>query len=78
MKQQNQSTSLEIAAGQIWSMADSTVEVTLIGKTLAHYKLIKTGAVRVPVSLINKAALQQFLLKNKAVLTKQLAPKAVS
>lgn len=78
MKQQNQSASPEIAAGQVWSMADSTVEVTLIGKTLAHYKLIKTGAVRVPVSLINKGALQQFLLINKAVLIKQLRPKTVS
>lgn len=78
MKQQKQSTSPEIAAGQVWAMAESSVEVTLIGKTLAHYKLIKTGAVRVPVSLINKVALQQFLLKNKAVLVKQLAMKPVS
>ena len=59
-------------------MADSSVEVTLIGKTLAHYKLFKTGAVRVPISLINKVALQQFLLKNKAVLVKQLVMKSVS
>ena len=78
MKQQNQNNSPEIAAGQVWAMAGSTVEVALIGKTLAHYKLIKTGAVRVPVSLINKRALQQFLLKNKAVLVQQLAPKPVS
>lgn len=78
MNEQNQSTFPEIAAGQIWSMPDSTIHVTLIGRTLAHYKLIKTGAVRVPVSLINKLALQQFLLKNKAVLVQQLAPKPVS
>ena len=78
MKQRKQSNSSEIAAGQVWAMAGSTIEIRLIGKTLAHYKLIKTGAVRVPVSLINKGALQQFLLKNKAVMVQQLAPKPVS
>jgi hypothetical protein len=68
MKRPNQNTSPAIAAGQVWAMPDSTVHVTLIGRTLAHYKHIKTGAVRVPVSLINKTDLEKFLVKNKAVL----------
>jgi hypothetical protein len=68
MKQKNKGTSPAIAAGQVWEMADSKLHVTLIGRTLAHYKHVKTGAVRVPVSLINKADLEQFLVKNKAVL----------
>lgn len=68
MKRTNQSTPPTIAAGQVWEMAGSKLHVTLIGRTLAHYKHIKTGAVRVPVSLINKADLEKFLFKNKAVL----------
>lgn len=68
MKRKNKSTSPAIAAGQVWEMPDSKLHVTLIGRTLAHYKHVKTGAVRVPVSLINKADLEQFLVKNKAVL----------
>lgn len=68
MKRTNQNKTPEIAAGQIWEMADSKLHVTLIGRTLAHYKHVKTGAVRVPTSLINKLELEKFLIKNKATL----------
>lgn len=68
MKQKRSAPPPPIAAGQVWALPDSTVHVTLIGRTLVHYKHFKAGAARVPTSLINKAALEQFLLKNKAVL----------
>ena len=49
-------------------MPESNIQITLMGRTLVHYKHFKAGAVRVPTSLINKTAMEQFLLKKKAVL----------
>lgn len=57
-----------IEIGQVWQMLDSKIHITLIGRTLVHYKHYKAGAVRVPVSLINKEALGDLLTRNKAVL----------
>lgn len=68
MKRKSQNTPPPIKAGQIWQIPDSTILVTLIGKTLVHYKRIKPGAVRVPVSLINREVFEKFLIKHKAVL----------
>lgn len=68
MKRQSKVTPTAIEAGQVWQMPDANIHITLLGKTLVHYKHIKPGAVRVPVSLINRTALEQFLLKKKAVL----------
>ena len=49
-------------------MADSNIHITLLGRTLVHFKRSAPGAKRVSTSLISKAALEQFLIKNKAVL----------
>ena len=57
-----------IEVGQVWQLPDSTVHITLLGRTLVHFKRIKPGATRVAPSLISKAALEQFLIKKKAVL----------
>jgi hypothetical protein len=57
-----------IEVGQVWQLADSTVHITLLGRTLVHFKRFKPGATRVAPSLIAKAALEQFLIKNRAVL----------
>jgi hypothetical protein len=69
MKRKNrQPPLLPIEVGQVWQLPDSTVHITLLGRTLIHFKRMKPGARRVAPSLISKAALEQFLIKNKAVL----------
>ena len=55
-------------SGQIWQMEGSSLEIGLIGKTLVHYKHYKGEMKRSPVSLLNKDALEKFLLANQAVL----------
>jgi hypothetical protein len=55
-------------SGQIWQMEGSRLEISLIGKTLVHYKHYKTQMKRSPVSLLNKDALERFLQDNQAVL----------
>ena len=54
--------------GQVWEMGDSNLRIGLIGKTLVHYKHYRGAAPRASVSLANKGVLEQFLIKNKAVL----------
>jgi len=56
--------------GQVWRMAESNLQVGLVGKLLVHYKLGKPNAVRVPNSVGGMAAVEKFLKKNKAVLVK--------
>lgn len=55
-------------SGQVWQMAESHLEIGLIGKTLVHYKHYKGEMKRSPVSLLNKDALERFLRDNRAVL----------
>ena len=55
-------------SGQVWQMEGSQLEIRLIGKTLVHYKHYKGEMKRSPVSLLNKDALEKFLLANQAVL----------
>ena len=55
-------------SGQIWQMEGSQLEISLISKTLVHYKHYKTQMKRSPVSLLNKDALERFLQDNQAVL----------
>lgn len=59
-----------LETGQIWEMADSNLRIGLIGKRLVHYKHYRGGCPRAAVSLTGKAALLEFLVKNKAVLAK--------
>ena len=46
------------------------LQVGMIGKLLVHYKLAKPNAVRIPTSISGRAAVEQYLKKNKAVLVK--------
>jgi hypothetical protein len=60
-----------LETGQIWRMADANLHVTLSGKLLVHYKLIKKDVKRTATSLSSKKVIEQFLKKNKAVLTRK-------
>ena len=64
-----------LADGQIWRMAETNLQVDMVGKLLVHYKLGKHNAVRVSNSIGSKTNIEKFLKKNKAVL--QPAAKAV-
>jgi hypothetical protein len=54
--------------GQVWQMADSSLRIGLVGKTLVHYKHYKPAAKRPPVLLSGKWVLEEFLQKNEAIL----------
>lgn len=69
MKRKIKAAAKRIEAGQVWTLDDSTIHVTLLGRTLVHYKHFKNGAIRAPSSLANKETLEQFLKKNRAILT---------
>lgn len=68
MKRKIRTSLPPIEIGQVWQLADSNIHITLLGRTLVHFKRSAPGAKRVSTSLISKAALEQFLIKNKAVL----------
>lgn len=68
MKQKRPVPQRTVATGQLWQMTDSHLEITLVGKTLVHYKHFKQGAKRTSISLLDEAALEEFLRRNKAVL----------
>ena len=57
--------------GQVWALADSSVQIGLVGKTLVHYKHYKIKQPRVPTSLINKVKLEKFLKENRAILVQE-------
>ena len=54
--------------GQIWQMEGSHLRIKHVGKTLVHYKLLKTELDRGPLLLKAKATLEEFLKAKKAVL----------
>jgi hypothetical protein len=58
-------------SGQVWELADSSVQIGLVGKTLVHYKHYKIKQPRVPTSLISKVKLEKFLNENRAVLVQK-------
>ena len=68
MKQKKNVPPKSVVTGQTWQMTDSNIEITLVGRTLVHYKHLKPGIKRAPTLLLNKVALEEFLRKNKAVL----------
>ena len=49
-------------------MEDSRLLIELVGKHLVHYKLVKSGAKRTPMSLSNKKSVEKYLRDNQAVL----------
>jgi len=57
-----------LETGQVWRMEGMNLQVGLVGKLLVHYKLAKPAAVRVTNSVNDKATIEKFLKKNKAVL----------
>ena len=68
MNRKNRMALAELAAGQVWRMDDSDLEVGLVGKHLVHYKLIRGNAKRTATSLSGRKAVEKFLKENKAVL----------
>ena len=54
--------------GQIWQMIDSSLRIELVGKRLVHYKHYNLKVKRPNVLLSNKAALEKFLYRHRAVL----------
>ncbi len=63
-----------LADGQVWRMAESSLQVEMVGRLLVHYKLGKHGAVRISNSIGSKTDIEKFLKKNKAVLTRGTKP----
>lgn len=61
-------TNVEFVTGQVWQLADSKLEIGLVGRTLVHYKHYKGLALRPPTQLSSKTSLQKFLSDQEAVL----------
>ncbi len=57
--------------GQIWQIGDLNVAVTLVGKTLVHYKRYKTKRHGNQTTLSSKPDLQKYLLSNNAILVSE-------
>lgn len=54
--------------GQVWQMEGSQLRIQQVGKTLVHYKHLKSDLNRGPLLLKAKATLEEFLKAKKAVL----------
>ncbi len=63
-----------LADGQVWRMAETNLQVDMVGKLLVHYKLGKHNAIRISNSIGSKTNIEKFLKKNKAVLVKAIKP----
>ena len=57
-----------LETGQVWRMKGSHLDITLVGKYLVHYKLIKQEVKRTPMSLSSIKNVEKYLKDNKAVL----------
>jgi hypothetical protein len=55
-------------SGQVWKLADSSLEIGLVGRMLVHYKHYKIKKQRTSTSLISKEKLEKFLNDNQAIL----------
>ncbi len=58
-------------AGQIWQVDDFTLRISLVGKTLVHFKRYKGQAKASQISLSSKPQLEQYLISRKATLVKE-------
>ena len=76
--QKNRLTLPPFENGQVWQMADSSLRIGLVGKTLVHYKHYKPAAKRPPVLLSGKWVLEEFLQKNEAVLVEEAPSPALA
>ena len=54
------------ARGQKWQMERGHAEIVQVGKTLVHYKFLKTGMVRGPLEMKSIANFAEAMLMNKA------------
>lgn len=63
-----------LADGQMWRMAETTLQVDMVGRLLVHYKLGKHNAVRVSNSIGSQTDIIKFLKKHKAVLQPPAKP----
>lgn len=70
MKAKNRIKGPSLKSGQTWKMENSRLEVVLVGKHLAHYRLFRDQNKRAPVELKAIADIEQFLKTNKAKLVK--------
>jgi hypothetical protein len=61
----------ELQNGQTWQMKDASLEISLVGKHLVHYKLIRGETKRTPTSLSGIKVVQKFLKEKKAVLVER-------
>lgn len=57
-----------LETGQIWRMADASLQVVMVGKRLVHYKLGKPDAVRAANRCNTIETIEIFLRTKKAVL----------
>ncbi len=61
----------EFQNGQIWELADSNLQIALVGKTLVHYKHFKGKTKRAPISIAAKKVLEKYLIEKKAILVQE-------
>jgi hypothetical protein len=71
MKRKPRAVIKPFQSGQIWEVADSNLQIGLVGKTLVHYKHYKGKTKRAPVSLAAKTVLEKYLLDNNAILVQE-------
>lgn len=64
-------TMVPFEKGQVWQIGDLNVAVTLVGKTLVHYKRYKTKRHGNQTTLSSKPDLQKYLLSNNATLVSE-------
>ena len=67
----NRFTLKPFEAGQIWEVADVSLRIDQVGKTLVHYKRYKGKSRGVPTSLTAKGELEKYLKENKAILVQE-------
>jgi hypothetical protein len=58
-------------SGQVWKLADSSVQIGLVGKLLVHYRHFRAKQPRVPISLTSKVTLEKYLMENRAILVQE-------
>jgi hypothetical protein len=57
-----------LARGQKWQMERGHAEIVQVGKTLVHYKFLKTGMVRGPLEMKSIPNFAEAMLTNNAKL----------
>ena len=58
-------------SGQVWQLADSRVQIGIVGKLLVHYRRYTPKQLRVPTSLTSKVKLEALLRLNRAALVEE-------